>query len=40
MNETCVSDWLPCSCKVKDVGIGMCVKAVRDTVVICCRMHA
>ena len=37
MNEICVSDMLPCSCKVKGVGIGMCVKNVRGNIVICCR---
>lgn len=37
MNETCLSDMLPCSCKVKGVGVGMCVKNFRGKIVICCR---
>ena len=37
MNEVCLSDWLPCSRRVKGVGIGMCVKNVRGKIVICCR---
>ena len=33
----CFSDGLPCSCDVKGVGIGECVKDFRGKIIICCR---
>ena len=38
MNDVCLSDWLPCSCMVKGVGIGSCVKTFRGKIVICSRL--
>jgi len=35
--DICLSDGLPCSCHVKGVGIGLCVKRFRDAVIVCCR---
>ena len=36
--DVCLSDWLPCSCMVKGVGIGMCVKNFRGKIIICSRL--
>ena len=35
--DVCLSDGLPCSCRIKGVGIGACVKRFRDKVLICSR---
>ena len=35
--DICLSDGLPCSCHVKGVGIGLCVKDLRGEIIVCCR---
>jgi hypothetical protein len=35
--DMCPFDVFPCSCYVKGVGIGGCVKRFRDKVKLCCR---
>lgn len=35
--DICPSDMLPCSCHVKGVGIGLCVKNFRGEIIVCCR---
>ena len=35
--DICLSDDLPCSCSVKGVGIGFCVKNSRGKIIVCCR---
>ena len=37
MINVCPSDGLPCSYRIKNVGIGACVKRWRDKVRICPR---
>jgi len=35
--HTCDSDGLPCSCRIKGAGIGVCVRRFRDKVRVCPR---
>ena len=37
VGDICISDRLPCSCQVKGVGIGVCVKNSHGKIIICCR---
>ena len=35
--DICPSDMLPCSCHVKGVGIGLCIKDSHGEIIVCCR---
>ena len=35
--HVCLSDGLPCSSRIKGVGIGVCIKRFRDKVRVCSR---
>jgi len=37
VGDICISDRLPCSCQVKGVGIGVCVKNSGGKIIVCCR---